>query len=424
MGTEIPAKERIKQAFIDKLQTAPLSQHDAEMFFRIASTLDAHFSRYCSFYDCGLAELDFDSVPYYFSTFLSRLTDYERISVSELAREAGVNRTTFYKYFPSVAALYDACCEDLTSQFLAVPIPKEKTPETMCVYGNKLMRLLQENSGLLFTLSHRVQKRQLPYLIGHRLKAQLAATRTDEERVSFRVAENLEVFPEMFSVSFSLMQFDILLPGYYPDRDVPAYRPDRSLIENIADLFVVRYGGSFDFYYALGGAALKLLAENRFTDISVSLLCKTAGYPRSTFYIYFSDHADYVMKVCENAVMTCLSAFLYFLKHQEELTPASLAVFRGELVDYKIEGIRAIFKNGSITFIFAALFGYLMRTFMAEEVRWRGKEPDESFRSMLSYYVAYALRMFSMNYLGDMSDAELFAKSKELARLKEKLREL
>ena len=424
MGKEHSAQERIKAAFIEKLQNAPISQHDAAIFLRIVDTLDAHFSRYCSFYDRTLPKTGISGVPSYYNTFLSRLTDYERISVSELVKDAGINRTTFYKYFPGVAALYDACCEDLTEQFLAVPIPKEKTPEAMQAYGDALWRLMEDNNALLFTLSHRVQKRQLPYLIACRLKERLAASRTDNERVSFRVTENLSVFPELFSVRYSAMQFEALVPDIYPDREIPLYRPDRSLIENIADQFVARYGSAFDFYYALGGAALKLLAEQRFSDISVSTLCKTAGYPRSTFYAYFSDHTDYVMKVCENAVMTCLSAFLFFLEHQEKLTPSMLKVFRGEMVEYKMEGIRAIFRNGSITFIFSVLFAYLTRIFLADETRRRGAPPDERFRSLLSYYIAYALRMFSMNYLGDMTDAELFAKVKELARIKDELRTL
>lgn len=422
METEQSARERIQQAFIEKMRSAPLSRNDMAIFLRIAETLDAHFTRYCSFYNRKKLMAQAEEIPPYYNTFLARLTDYERISVSELAKTAGVNRTTFYKYFPNVSALYDACCEDLTRQFLDVPVPAEKTPDAMRAYGDALWRLMEENNALLFTLSHRAQKRQLPYLIAHRLKEQLAADRTDEERVSFRVTENLAVFPELFSVRYSVMQFDRLLPDIYPDRNVPAYHPERSLIENIADLFAARYGGSFDFYYSLGGAALKLLAEKRFPAISVSELCKTAGYPRSTFYAYFSDHTDYVMKVCENAVLACYAAFLFFLENQEALTPGALAVFRGELVDYKIEGIRTIFRNGSITFIFAALFGYLTRTFLANETRWRGTPPGESFRSLLSYYIAYALRMFSMNYLGDMTDAELFAKAKELARIKEELR--
>ena len=424
METVNSARERIQQAFIEKMRDAPLSRNDMAIFLRIVETLDAHFTRYCSFYNRKRMMAQAEEIPAYYNTFLARLSDYERISVSELAKTAGVNRTTFYKYFPNVSVLYDACCEDLTRKFLAVPVPAEKTPAAMRAYGEELWRLMEENNGLLFTLSHRAQKRQLPYLIARRLKEQLAAGRTAEERVSFRVTENLEVFPELFSVRYSVMQFEALIPGVYPDRNMPAYRPERSLIENIADLFVVRYGGSFDFYYSLGGAALKLLAEKRFPDISVSELCRTAGYPRSTFYTYFTDHTDYVMKVCENAVLTCLAAFLFFLENQEALTPEALAVFRGEMVEYEIEGVRAIFRNGSITFIFATLFGYLTRTFLANETRRRGAPPGAAFRSLLSYYIAYALRMFSMNYLGDMTDAELFAKVKELARIKDELRTL
>ena len=170
METEQSARERIQQAFIEKMRSAPLSRNDMAIFLRIAETLDAHFTRYCSFYNRKKLMAQAEEIPPYYNTFLARLTDYERISVSELAQTAGVNRTTFYKYFPNVSALYDACCEDLTRQFLDVPVPAEKTPDAMRAYGDALWRLMEENNALLFTLSHRAQKRQLPYLIAHRLK--------------------------------------------------------------------------------------------------------------------------------------------------------------------------------------------------------------------------------------------------------------
>ena len=423
MDEKKTARERIMEVFVNELQDSPVTEEETAMMVRIAGVLDSHFERHCSFYDRPKLISMLPDIPDYYKSFLSRLTDYERLSVSALAKKAGVNRTTFYKIFPNVNALYDACCEELTSRFLAVPLPKEKTQETMTGYGSALWNVMAENNALLFTLSHRVQKRQLPYIIGYRLKNRMETSLTQKERSSFSVKENLELFPELFSVWFSLIQIELLAPGLYPDRDLPVYRPERSLIENIADRFVELYGGSFDFFYSLGGAALKLLAKKRFNEISVSELCGTAGYPRSTFYTYFTDRADYVMKVCENAVMVCLSAFLYFLEHQEALTPGALAVFRGELVDYKLEGIRAIFRNGSITYIFPVLFAYLMRIFIAAETKRRGCPPDDKMHSLISFYIGYAIRIFSMNYLGDMTDTELFLKTGELARIKKRILE-
>jgi AcrR family transcriptional regulator len=76
-----------------------------------------------------------------------------------------------------------------------------------------------------------------------------------------------------------------------------------------------------------GIAALKLLSQKDFTAISVSELCKTAGYSRNTFYTHFQDAQDYEFKVLENLTLGCVTAFLYFLDHPEKLTPEALKTF-------------------------------------------------------------------------------------------------
>ena len=214
-----------------------------------------------------------------------------------------------------------------------------------------------------------------------------------------------------------------LAPEIYPDQNLPAYDPTRSLIENIAACFADRYGGSEDFYYTLGGAALKILSQKRFYDVKVSEFCSAAGYPRSTFYAHFTDFTDYVMKVLENAALMCVSSFLYYLDHLQDLTPAALATFRGEMVAFKIEGVRTIFLNGSISYLVSGVFGYLMRMMVAEKEKTDGPCSWE-FQSLLSYYLAYAMRLFTMNYIGDITDAQLLAKRRELERIKKKLSDM
>ena len=151
--------------------------------------------------------------------------------------------------------------------------------------------------------------------------------------------------------------------------------------------------------------------------------CAAAGYPRSTFYAHFTDFTDYVMKVLENTTLVFVSAFLYFFDNPQALTLEALKVFRGEMVSYKIEGVRAIFMNGSITYLLGGVFAYLMRILIAEKEKADGP-CGEKFHLLLSYYLAYAMRLFSMNYIGDMTDAELLAKRTELERIKKKLQTL
>lgn len=422
MEQDLTARERIMKAFIAQLEKPYPSVKGAAMIPQLAKFIDGHFSRYCSFYDRRKLIKNLESGTQYYLSFLARPAEVEKISVSALTKAAGVNRTTFYKLFPNVSALYEACCDELTDRFLSVPVPGLKTPEEMRGYVRSLWEIMAENEAVLFALSHRVNKRALPYQIALKLKDRLASTLSAEEQASFKVRENLETMPELFSTWFTLMTIEKLAPEVYPDRNLPAYDPSRSLIENIAACFAARYGGSEDYYYALGGAALKLLAQKRFFDVRLSEFCDASGYPRSTFYAHFGSFTDYVLKVMENCALTGVSAFLYFLNHPQELDRRALEIFRGEMVKFEVEAIRAIFVNGSISYLLSGLFAYMMRILTAQKVREAG-ERGEGFTMLLAYYITYAMRMFSMNYMGDMSDAELLSKKLELERIKKTLRE-
>lgn len=423
MEQERSARERIMEAFIAMLEKPRPSVKGLALIPQLSKFIDAHLSRYCSFYDRKKLIKPLGSGTEYYLSFLAKPTEIERISVSKITEAAGVNRTTFYKLFQNVTELYDACCDDLADMFLSVPVPETKTPEGMSAYVSELWDVMARNKTVMFDLSHRVNKRALPYQIAQKLKDRLVSTLSAEEQASFQIRENVETMTELFSTWFTLMTIEELAPEVYPDQNLPVYDPSRSLIENIANCFHERYGGSEDFYYTLGGAALKLLSQKRFFEVGVSEFCAAAGYPRSTFYAHFTDFTDYVLKVLENSAVICVSAFLYFLDSPQELTPQALELFRGEMIGFKVEGVRAIFINGSIGYLLSEVFAYLMRYLIAEKKKAGGAAGPE-FNLLLSYYLAYAIRLFSMNYLGDMSDAELFAKRQELERIKNELEKL
>ena len=421
---EFGAQERIKNAFLQELSSGEPTEEEAALYLRIGETLDAHLRQYCSFYEPEMLLKAMKKGHTLLGGSMGRgllhRRDYNCISVTRLAEAAGVNRATFYKYYPNVAALYEECCRDLSDRFLAIPAPEDKTPENMYEYGLRLWRVLAENLEQMFILSYRVGHMAMPYRIANLLHDKLADSLTTLERSRFTVQENLAVFREMFSSFFSTMTVDILLPEVYIDRNLPPYEPNRSLVENVAGVYTLRYGGALDVYYTFGIAALKLLSQKDFTVISVSELCKTAGYSRNTFYTHFQDARDYEFKVLENLTIGCVTAFLHFLDHPDELTPEALKTFRGEMVGYKVEGVRAIFMNGGISLIFSIVFSYLLRILLHRA----GEDPfakDGPLRAKLSYYVAYAMRMFSMYYLGDMTDAELAAKSKQILRIKQRI---
>ena len=415
------AKERIKEAFLSALGNMRPTKQEIAFSLRIGQILNAHFKTYCSFYDPKLMLSLPKKANELFGKTLLGVSDYHKVSITALAKQAGVNRGTFYKLYPNIDALYEDCCKDELDRFLAIEIPAEKTPETMLAYADTLWRVMKERFSTLFLLSHHVNNRTLLYEVARVLHTQLSASLSTEERVSFSVKDNLQIVPELFSTWFGLIPIDALAPEVFPDQNLPAYDISLSFIENVARQFEHRYGGEAQTYYAFGLAALKLISTERsLFDISITEFCEAAGYVRATFYLHFKDAMDYCAKVMENMVLVCVSAFSHFLEHPEELTQQNLQLFRKEMRGFPLDGIRHIFINGGISYLMPATFAYLVRML---KHRMLEKHIPINHRSsaLLYYYIAYALRLFSMYYLNEMNDAELALKRKALERIKNRI---
>ena len=219
------ATERLKKAFFHQMRDVQPKQDTLDLFAQIVLVLDAHFTKYCSFYDPLLLLQKQEQLPSFYSSFFGQTRDLNKISVSALTKEAGINRTTFYKLFPNVQALYDACCEDLTQEFLSIPIPKEKTAADMLQnYGLVLWSTMKREQETMTLLSHRIPRRDLPYKIAMRLRAHLAASLRTEERVSFTVHENLAVFPDLFSTWLSQKQNNTVIVNEKGEQDAEMAR--------------------------------------------------------------------------------------------------------------------------------------------------------------------------------------------------------
>ena len=92
MEQERSARERIMAAFIAMLEEPHLSAKGLALIPQLAKYIDGHFSRYCSFYDRKKLLKKPDSGTKYYLSFLTRPSDIERVSVSELTKAAVVLR--------------------------------------------------------------------------------------------------------------------------------------------------------------------------------------------------------------------------------------------------------------------------------------------------------------------------------------------
>ena len=415
--TRNTAKARLKKAFLDELRQSRPASAPRLSAQRFGKALDAHFCTYCSFYDPKLSSSLARKSAAFFDSGFSASEEICRPSITAVTNRAGVNRATFSKPYDSLDALFAECRGELTNTFFAVEIPDEMTPQTMYAYAEALSALLKKHYSTLFALSLYKGTRTLSYEIGAALRARLEASMTAETRASFVAKENAALLPALFAARFALVPIETLFPKLYPDRNLPAYDFSRSLLENTAALLALRHGGEKATYLAYLLAFCQLTSEKRTVNIGVSALCALAGYGRSTFYLHFSDLADFRFKVLESAALVSVSALSRFLEFPEAITPQTLRIFRGELEEFSFAASRGVGD------LFAVVCVYLTRLLLA---RYGADEaaPDAQRQAAVFYETVYAMRVFSLYCLGNLTDAELSAKSRMLARIKTQLEQL
>jgi AcrR family transcriptional regulator len=77
----------------------------------------------------------------------------------------------------------------------------------------------------------------------------------------------------------------------------------------------------------------ELLREERYTDLSVGRLVKTAGLSRSTFYVHFEDKGELLRALTEDSIAELIASAQVWWELPPEATKADLRAALAGLVD-------------------------------------------------------------------------------------------
>ncbi len=111
-----------------------------------------------------------------------------KITVNELCTKAGVNRSTFYRYYPDIYALWAEIEEDCFADLITrIDLPSARNPQS---FFNDLFGAIQANSILSPTaLQHADSTHLIPRIMAHYEKIAFSIWQTNQPDLSARQLE-------------------------------------------------------------------------------------------------------------------------------------------------------------------------------------------------------------------------------------------
>ncbi len=329
----------------------------------------------------------------------------QKIKVSALIKDAGVNRSTFYLYFENTDDLLECVAEELR-QKIAVEPPFPVTDKTSLEeYANVIFDHVRENHPAAALLCGENGDLKIAYRLAEAVKDRLATAKNAAGITDAAVENCLNMASPSLSFYFIVGRDSLFEEEHAPLTMEIEYDRSHSMLANVSLLLAKRLGGSPYFHYDLLCAYVKLDGsdENAYRNITVTQLLATAGISRTEFYKYYKNIGDFFDTFEDACVHTALYWLASFLRrgwpNEAELNAFILNN------DVRVS-IGKFFTHGRITTYFPKLLNLVFR-FVNGVVP--GGLPEGKMLSF-SYYVtvfAYAI----CTYLIGMSDYESLQKT-------------
>ena len=325
------------------------------------------------------------------AAFLEQLktVPYQKIKVSALIKDAGVNRSTFYLYFENTDDLLECIAEELQQKIAVEPPFPVTDKESLEEYANGMFEFAREKHLEAALLCGENGDLKIAYRLAEAVKDRLAAAK-DAAGIADAAVENcLNMVSPALSFYFITGSDSLVNEKRAPLAMEIEYDRSHSLLANVSLLLANRLGGSPYFHYDLLCAYVKLDAsdESAYRNITVTQLLATAGISRTEFYKYYKNIGDFFDAFEDASVHTTLYWLASCLRRGWP-TEAELNAFI--LKDDVRVSIGKFFTHGRITTYFPKLLNLLFR-FVNGIVP--GGLPEEKMLSF-SYYVtvfAYAI---------------------------------
>ena len=237
----------------------------------------------------------------------------KNISVSELVKKCGINRSTFYRHYKDIYDLFDKTCNAVIAETVSVQsvIPPEKSKkyiESLCraYYGaaskniEKIGILYKGNGGVRFF--HMLRTAWCDDIFNRMKEFDL-----DSDKILLIHVDKAVIY-FVFRLLGPLSDSSEYIFDKYINRFYNTYTIDysKNLLENLHAL-----DGKAGFSSNLSRAAINFWSKTteKAVPFSVKELCKSAFISRSLFYTKYSGIYDFVNEIALSG-LALLSRFI------------------------------------------------------------------------------------------------------------------
>lgn len=315
---------------------------------------------------------------------------YNKIKVSDIINAAGISRSTFYRNFEDVYALYNAVCEDIITDVL-LDVQED--------FHRRDMRLFVE------AISEKVLR--------HADKIQLVAGKNGNKIFVFRLrnsfyeslrrhimsAEKWDDTHRYF-VHFSADYLSIVLCDAIRDNAIEyntfreldfSYDFDLDPVDNICEALRVLNGGSKDVQTAFFLSVVRFFSAGDSRKRPITELLSYSGFSRTEFYKFYSHKQDYFNKI-GNAlyVVTIKSLLPLFEKNDPHAFEIVLDSWDKYYTEIERNALIKGMRSGYLLELWTDVFLHLYAAYMELLEEKNGGTLDESTRKTMSFFICSA----------------------------------
>lgn len=346
-----------------------------------------------------------------------RTKPYNKITVSEIIKAAGVNRSTFYRYYTDIFSLYKAVSGDLiTSVLFNMPAAvngadmracAEETIKKALIFKDELTLLAGKNGNIKFLYELRNA-----YFEALKTNAVKNGLWNKENSYFTCFAADYLVFTLAYLINdekYKLMDFSDIDFLYDYNAD-PVY--------NLSEALRILNGGSRDVNSAFILSLIRRFSVGDSRARPISEIFSYSGFSRTEFYKLFSHKADCFQKIEKALLLIIVKGVIPFLEID---TPDKLSLVLNNWDKYykEIERNAVIIglNDGYLLEIGLKTIIYLYTEYKtAFEKRIKVKLTAE-MENELAFFVCSAVCGFAY-YIATMDKAEYFRRMNSLFDVK------
>ncbi len=319
---------------------------------------------------------------------LCKTKPYYKVRVSEIVKEAGINRTTFYRHYTGMPDLILSGYKRYMKHLMSVPEGMTvQTPQDLEAYVESVWNRVMDMQDIVASALHQQGVLRMMIMYGRALSKKMQHLAKKGGFAGPAVVRNIRYAPYLFVVRLflALQGDDAILPSLSSQQF--HFDFTHSIPDNLSHYMEKNLGGSSDFHYALFGAYIKLSSRSDEDAITVTNLLETAGISRTQFYLYYKNMEDFRERFYYTCFELVIELMLYVCRREDPLPEAEVSAMRDTIYSaYNQKAVRRLLSTGKIVEYTSYIIAHL-------EIRYREQlEKDygplnERQQGALRYYI-------------------------------------